>query len=71
MYKIDSFFLLHACSGSSKETFKQKKRVAEGYLDSATEHFLPPCHNQPSLYLSKHANFKNPSHREDIHIKKK
>ena len=71
MYKINSIFLFCACSLLPKETLKQKKRVAEGYSDGATGHFLRPGRGRHSHFFVRHANFKNVFLAVNINIKEK
>ena len=68
---MDFFLLWYTCSGSPKETLKQKKMVAKGYPDGAIGHFLHPGRGLHSYFFVRHTNFKNFFNKVKTGIKRK
>ena len=69
---MDFFLLWYMCSGSPKETLKQKKKmVAEGYPDGAKGHFLHAGRGLRSYFFVRHTNFKNFFNKVKTGIKRK
>ena len=65
-------FLFSLCvHGHQRKLLTKGKRVAEGYPDGATGHFLRPGRGRHSYFFVRHANFKNIFLAVNIDIKEK